>query len=273
MIWHERDNERSLMIFVFALYLSPPQQRHQFKLMQLARPSRLTKARVKQLDSIGFVWEASRRRLDGADSSESESETDDSITRAVRKKKKVKLNQLLEAGKPAAKSSYGLPVFAEPRRGRMGMDPPAALGTAMAPPGVPAQDPFAAAQAMMAAGQANMGIWAAAAAGRGPFMPPGMNPAAATAAAQQGINPAMFYQMPPWGVMMPGGLDLAQMQKMQASMMQASMAAENQQVPAASTGDPPTDSDTVGDKQGEENTPVVEQEASLKTQEEEEEYL
>lgn len=251
--------------------------------MQLARPSRLTKARVKQLDSIGFVWEASRRRLDGADSSESESETDDIIAKAKRKKAKLdRHHHLLGESKPGAKS-YGLPVFAEPRRGRMGMDPPAALGAPTTTLQGPAQDPFAAAQAMMAAGQANMGLWAAAAAGRGPpFMPPGLNPSAAAAAAQQGINPAMFYQMPPWGVMMPGGmpggLDLAQMQKMQASMMQASMAANRQQGAGARTGDPPTDSDTGEDHQGEENAPADEQEAdeqraASETQQEEEDYL
>ena len=206
----------------------------------MARPSRLTRARVKLLDDIGFVWEASRRRLDGSESdSADESESDARKSKTKRKKKRPKVDH--KHGMNDA-----IPVFSEGRRGRMGMDPPAAHGTAMMPPGGPGQDPFAAAQALMAAGQANFGLWAAAASGGAPFMPPSLPPAVA-AAAGQGINPAMFYPMSSWGAMMPGGMPFAQVQKMQASMMQASMARQQQMAAAARNTDPPTDSETGAD--------------------------
>ena len=215
--------------------------------MQLARPSRLTKARVEMLDSVGFVWEASRRRVNGSDSSESESDADDDNAKSKRKKKKAKLSHLLRASKPSSLSnSNNMPVFAEPRRCRMGVDPPASHVAAMAQPGAQDPEPFAAVQAMIAAGQANMGLWAAAASGRGPFMPPAMN------AGPPGINPAMFYQMQPWAAMMPGVISLAEMQKMQASMMQAAMA-NSQQAVAGRPGDPSGDSGTGVDSQEEQN--------------------
>lgn len=140
----------------------------------------------------------------------------------------------------------------------MGMDPPAALGTAMVQPEVPAHNPMAAAQAMVAAGQANMGLWAAAAAGRAPFMPPALTTAAnAVGGGPPGINPAMFYQMQPWAAMMPGGMNVAQMQEMQASMMQASMQ-NRQQTTAGRTGDPPVNSDAGVGNRGEQNLDVDE---------------
>lgn len=235
-------------------------QRHQYKLMQMARPSRLTRARVSMLNDIGFVWEASRRRLDGESGSESDN-SDEELElelEATKKKRKKKKRQ-----KSDNNPSDALPVFSEGRKGRMGMDPPAAMGGAAV-----GQDPYAAAQALMAAGQAHFGMWAAAQDGRAPpFMPPQMNPAAAAAAAGQGVNPAMFFNpMSPWGAMMPGGMPgampftPAQMQKMQASMMQQQQTemASRQEAPLGRNNDPPTDSEGGGeDSENESAAPIA----------------
>lgn len=183
-------------------------QRHQYKLMQMARPSRLNKAKVKLLDDIGFVWEASRRRLD-------ECESDDSGSVPPKKRQKQK-QQTVGFGSVIASPNLltCVPKYTEPRRGRLGMDPPADPPAAGEKTDLissrAAQNPVFAAQAMMM----NPSMWPVASGqpgGAASFMPPSMNHSmglAAVAADPSGraMNSAMFYHsaaMAQWNTMMP----------------------------------------------------------------------
>jgi len=53
-------------------------QRHQYKLVTSGKSSRLNQERIQMLNSLGFVWEASRRRLHDDGSSDVESSTAES---------------------------------------------------------------------------------------------------------------------------------------------------------------------------------------------------
>lgn len=179
-------------------------QRHQYKLMQSGRPTRLSPKRIRMLNDIGFVWEASRRRLkDGA--SDDGSSSANSVTGPPKPKKVETLNGRKKVDKLTrsdgtndnlqnmAPLAHVLPdLGADSRPSRIGMDPPAALGANLAlqnsgqtsVEGLEGGGDYTFAQTGAMAGapfQTNMEFWAAA-----------QQRAALAAAAAGAFNPAMF---------------------------------------------------------------------------------
>lgn len=188
-------------------------QRHQFKLLQTGRPSRLDAERVKLLDDCGFVWEASRKRL--LDGGVVEDGGDLGGSRAVTPKGKKRKISSSARSKRGTKPARGLSTAAaalvtEMQQHQAGVAPTGdqTLPQTANPPGV---IDFSQAQALMAAGQggllqANFGFLAAMAGQVGLIT--AQVPNAVANPATTSLNPQIYF---PLGNMVPfaAGLPVA----------------------------------------------------------------
>lgn len=148
-------------------------QRHQYKLMQSNRPSRLNMDKVNKLNKIGFVWEASRRRLadGGTGEEEDESESDNTgsqkkpprppaKSKVARKRNSLQGSITTDASDNSATGSARASASAETSSGDAGYTPDerSRLATAQNPQG---QGFGMTGQAGALPVPANYGLWAA----------------------------------------------------------------------------------------------------------------
>ncbi|CAB9508948.1 helicase [Seminavis robusta] len=210
-------------------------QRHQYKLLQSNKPSRLNAHRVKLLNDVGFVWEASRRRLTGDDEDDGgdDDEEDDRKPPAgggSRKKPRVR-DRSDEGSNDGDSKKGGDSGFAAGRPGPLATNP-SMLSPQQQAIANPAQ-PFAG-QAM----QTNLGLWAAMASSQASgFMQPGQMQLAMGGGAA--FNPAFFLpNMMQIGASsaMQGAAGMSFPGQMAASMMPAGMGMAVVQQPNASFG-------------------------------------